>query len=389
MQVNLDLQEAAMNAGAVGTLSESFSGIDDPRTNRGKRHDLMDIISIAVCAIICGAEGWADVELFAKCKYDWLKGFLSLSNGIPSHDTFGRVFSRIDPKQFQNCFMEWVKRINELTQGQVIAIDGKTLRRSHDKSSAKAAIHMVSAWATENSLVLGQTKVDEKSNEITAIPELLSLLDLSGCIVTIDAMGCQKKIAQQIVSQDADYVLAVKENQGRLLEDVEDLFSCGQRAGFEDMKHDFCQTLDKGHGRIETRRCWTIDDPEQLSYIETGRYWPGLRSIGMVTAERRRGNQVSVESRYYISSLESDAGRLLQATRSHWGIENRLHWVLDLSFREDESRVRTGNASENLAIIRHMALNLLRKDRTSKVSIKARRKLAGWDNDYLLSILSN
>ena len=285
--------------------------------------------------------------------------------------------------------MDWVSSVNRLTQGQVIALDGKTLRRSHDRNSGKEAIHMVSAWASENSLVLGQTKVDEKSNEITAIPELLKLLDLSGCIVTIDAMGCQKKIAWQIVGQEADYVLAVKENQGRLLEDVEDLFSCGQRAGFEDMKHDFCQTLDKGHGRVETRRCWTIDDPEQLSYIETGRYWPGLRSIGMVTAERRRGNQVSVESRYYISSLESDAGRLLQATRSHWGIENRLHWVLDLSFREDESRVRTGNASENLAIIRHMALNLLRKDRTSKVSIKARRKLAGWDNDYLLSILSN
>ena len=271
----------------------------------------------------------------------------------------------------------------------MIALDGKTLRRSHDRDSGKSAIHMVSAWASENSLVLGQTKVDAKSNETTAIPELLSLLDVSGCIVTIDAMGCQKKIAQRIVSREADYVLTVKKNQGRLLEDVEDLFSCGQRAGFEDMEHDFCQTLDKGHGRIETRRCWTIDDPEQLSYLDTGRKWPGLKSIGMVTAERRVGGRVSVESRYYISSLESDVRRLLQATRSHWGIENRVHWVLDLSFREDESRVRSGNASENLAIIRHMALNLLRKDRTSKTSIKARRKLAGWDNDYLLSILSN
>ena len=317
-----------------------------------------------------------------------------MPHGVPCADTFGRVFARIDPEQFRDCFRDWVSSVNRLTKGQVIALDGKTLRRSHDRNLGKEAIHMVSAWASENSLVLGQTKVDEKSNEITAIPELLKLLDLSGCIVTIDAMGCQKKIARQIVSQEADYVLAVKENQGRLLEDVEDLFSCGQRTGFEDMEHDFCQTLDKGHGRIETRRCWTIDDPEQLSYVETGRYWPGLRSIGMVTAERRRGDQVSVESRYYISSLESDAGRLLQTTRSHWGIENRLHWVLDLwvldlSFREDESRVRTENASENLAIIRHLALNLLRKDRTSKVSIKARRKLAGWDNDYLLSILSN
>ena len=283
----------------------------------------------------------------------------------------------------------WVRSVSRLTQGQVIALDGKTLRRSHNRNSGKAAIHLVSAWATENSLVLGQTKVDAKSNEITAIPELLNLLDVSGCIVTIDAMGCQKKIAQRIVSREADYVLAVKENQGRLLEDVKDLFSCGQRTGFEGMPHDFCQTLNKGHGRIETRRCWTLDDPDQLSYVETGREWPGLRSIGMVTAERREGGRVSVESRYYISSLGSDAGRLLQATRSHWGIENSLHWVLDLSFREDESRVRTGKAPENLALIRHLALNLLRQDRASKTSIKARRKQAGWDNDYLLTILSN
>ena len=378
-----------MSSNVSGSMGEHFSNLDDPRRDQGKRHQLLDIIAMTICAVIGGAEGWSDVELFVQCKYEWFQRFLGLPHGVPCADTFGRVFARIDAEQFRDCFMDWVSSVNRLTQGQVIALDGKTLRRSHDRNSGKEAIHMVSAWASENSLVLGQTKVDEKSNEITAIPELLKLLDLSGCIVTIDAMGCQKKIARQIVGQEADYVLAVKENQGRLLEDVEDLFSCGQRAGFEDMKHDFCQTLDKGHGRIETRRCWTIDDPEQLSYIETGRYWPGLRSIGMVTAERRRGNQVSVESRYYISSLESDAGRLLQATRSHWGIENRLHWVLALSFREDESRVRTGNASENLAIIRHMALNLLRKDRTSKVSIKARRKLAGWDNDYLLSILSN
>ena len=222
-----------------------------------------------------------------------------------------------------------------------------------------------------------------------AAVHLLAALDMPGCIVAIDDMGCQKKIAQRIVSREADYVLAVKKNQGRLLEDVEDLFSCGQRAGFEDMEHDSRQTLGKGHGRIETRRCWTIDDPEQLSYVETGKEWPGLSSIGLVTAERREGEQVSVESRYYISSLEPDASRLLQAARSHWGIENRVHWVLDLSFREDESRIRSGNTSENLAIIRHMALNLLRKDRTSKTSIKARRKLADWDNDYLLSILSN
>jgi predicted transposase YbfD/YdcC len=223
---------------------------------------------------------------------------------------------------------------------------------------------------------------------------LLKLLDVSGCIVTIDAMGCRKKIARQIVSQEADYVLEVKENRRKLLEDVADLFSCGQRTGFADMEHDFRQTVGSGHGRIEIRRCWTIDDPEQLSYLDTRGDWPGLRSIGMVTAERCQAercqaDQVSVETRYYISSLESDAQRFLQATRNHWGIDNHLHWVLDVSFREDESRVRTGNAPENLAIVRHMALNLLRQDRTSKASIKAKRKLAGWDNNYLLSILSN
>ena len=344
---------------------------------------------MTICAVVGGAEGWSDVELFVKCKYEWFQRFLDLPNGVPCPDTFARVFARIDPEQFRGCFMEWVSSVNRLTQGQVIALDGKTLRRSHDRNSGKAAIHLVSAWASENSLVLGQTRVDAKSNEITAIPELLNLLDLSGCIVTIDAMGCQKQIARQIVNREADYVLAVKKNQGRLLEDVKDLFSCGQRTGFEAMEHDFCQTIDKGHGRIELRRCWIIGDPGQLSYVETGNEWPGLSSIGLVTAERREGEQVSVESRYYISSLEPDARRLLQAARSHWGIENRVHWVLDLSFREDESRIRSGNTSENLAIIRHMALNLLRKDRTSKTSIKARCKLADWDNDYLLSILSN
>ena len=372
-----------------GNLGEHFGNLEDPRRDLGKRHQLLDIIAMTICAVIGGAEGWSDVELFVKCKYEWFQRFLDLPNGVPCPDTFARVFARIDSEQFRDCFMEWVSRVNRLTQGQVIAVDGKTLRRSHDRNSGKAAIHLVSAWASENSLVLGQTRVEAKSNEITALPELLNLLDLSGCIVTIDAMGCQKPIARQIVSREADYVLAVKKNQGRLLADVKDRFSCGERTGFEDMERDFCQTIDKGHGRIEIRRCWTIGDPEQLSYVETGKEWPGLRSIGPVMAERREGEQVSVESRYYISSLKSDASRLLQTTRSHWGIENRLHWVLDLSFREDESRVRTGNAPANLAIIRRLALNLLRKDRTSRTSNKARRKLAGWDNDYLLSVLSN
>ncbi len=281
-----------MSSNAGGSLGEHFGNMEDPRRDQGKRHQLLDIIAMTIRAVIGGAEGWSDVELLVQCKYEWFQRFLDLPNGVPCPDTFARVFARIDPEQFRNCFMDWVSSVNRLTQDQVVAVDGKTLRRSHDRNSGKEAIHMVSAWASENSLVLGQTKVEAKSNEITAIPELLNLLDMSGCIVTIDAMGCQKKIARQIVSQEADYVLAVKENQGRPLEDVEDLFSCGQRTGFEDMKHDFCQTLDKRHGRIETRRCWTIDDPEQLSSVETGKFWPGLRSIGMVTAERRQRDRV-------------------------------------------------------------------------------------------------
>lgn len=372
-----------------GSLTEHFGQLEDCRRDQGKRHQLLDIIAMTICAVIGGAEGWDDVELFVQCKYEWFQRFLDLPHGVPCSDTFARVFAGIDPEQFRSCFMDWVNSVSQLTQGEVIALDGKTLRRSHDRPSGKEAIHMVSAWASENSLVLGQVKVDEKSNEITALPELLHLLDVSGCIVTIDAMGCQKKIAGQIVSQEADYLLAVKENQGKLLEDVVDLFSCGRRTAFDNMQHDFCRKVESGHGRVETRSCWTIDDPEQLSYLDTRDDWPGLRSIGMVMAERWQGDQLSVETRYYISSLESNAQRFLQATRSHWGIENQVHWVLDMSFREDESRIRTGNAPQNLAVVRHMALNLLRQDRTRKASIKAKRKLAGWDNSYLLSILSS
>ena len=377
-----------MNAGVAGTLSESFSGLDDPRTDRGKRHDLMDIISIAICAVIGGAEGWTDIELFAKCKYRWLKSFLNLSNGIPSHDTFARVFSRIDPQQFQNCFMDWVKRINELTQGQVIAIDGKTLRRSHDRNSAKAAVHMVSAWATENSLVLGQTKVAGKSNEITAIPELLKLLEVAGCIVTIDAMGCQKEIAKTIIERGAGYVLSLKKNQPRLYRDVRDMFADAGEDGFPGIAYDFHETVEKNHGRIEKRRCWTISEPDYLNYLNEGGQWKNLVSIGMVEAHRSVDGKTSVETRFYISSLPGDAKELLAATRGHWGIENSLHWVLDISFREDESRVRTGNAAENLALLRHMALNLLKQDTTAKASIKGKRKRAGWDSDYLLAVIS-
>lgn len=373
---------------ALGTIGKHFGDLQDPRIERTKRHELLDIVVIAICGVICGADSWVDIELFGKSKQDWLKRFLNLANGIPSHDTFGRVFSRLDPETFQSCFMDWVLAISQLTQGQVVAIDGKTAKGSHDRAHGKAPLHMVSAWASANHLVLGQTKVDDKSNEITAIPELLEVLELSGCIVTIDAMGCQKEIAREIIDNGADYVLAVKENQGGLHEDVKESFDCAHRIGFKDVEHDYYETVGKGHGRIETRRCWSISDREQLDYIDEHKLWEGLSSMVMVTSERLIGDEVSVETRYYISSLTGNARRLLKTTRTHWGIENCVHWILDVAFDEDRSRVRKDNAPQNLAIIRKIALNLLKQEATSKGGVKARRKLAGWDEDYLIKVLS-
>ena len=378
-----------MSGGGKSSLMQHFSGLEDPRRPQGRRHNLLDIVAMTICGVVAGAEGWDDVELFAQCKEDWFRTFLELPNGIPCSDTFARVFTRLDPDRFRECFTDWVSSIHRLTQGEVVAIDGKTVRRSHDRRTGQEAIHMVSAWASENSLVLGQTRTDAKSNEITAIPRLLELLELKGCIVTIDAMGCQKDISRTILDRGADYVLAVKGNQGQLHQDIGDLFQAGDGTGVNDLPHDYATTLNKGHGRIERRECWSISDPACLEYLSAAGDWPGLRSVAMVRSERREGEQVSVETRYYISSLESEAQRFLGATRSHWGIENSVHWVLDVSFREDESRVRTGNAPENLATMRHAALNLLRQDRRSKRSVKAKRKQAAWDNTYLLSILSN
>ena len=367
------------------SITTYFCSLEDPRSDHTRRHQLIDIITIAICGVICGADNWVDLELFGKSKEGWLKGFLELPNGIPSHDTFGRVFARLDAQQFRDCFLEWVQAVSALTKGQVIAIDGKTLRRSHDKSLGKTAIHMVSAWASENRLVLGQTKVAEKSNEITAIPELLALLDVSGCIVTIDAMGCQKEIARLIIEGSGDYVLALKDNQRQLYQEVKELF---EDADLVTTAGDFHETVNKGHGRVEHNRFWSIADQECLSYLNSQGKWPGLQSVAKVTGERRIGEEVSIESRYYISSLPGDAKQLLWAARQHWGIENCVHWVLDIAFREDESRVRKGHAQQNLATMRHMALNLLRQDTTSKVGVKAKRLRAGWDEDYLIKALS-
>ena len=300
-----------MREGKGGRVMQCFAALDDPRIERCKRHRLLDIIAIAICAVICGADSWVHVEMFGKSKEEWLRSFLDLPNGIPSHDTFGDVFSRLDPDRFQECFMDWSQSVAELLPGEVVAIDGKTVRRSHDARAGKQAIHLVSAWASANSLTLGQVKTDEKSNEITAIPRLLGMLELHGCIVTIDAMGCQKEIAQEIANRGADYLLAVKENQGRLYQDIHDLFEGAAEADFDGVPHDYATTLNKGHGRIERRECWSISDPACLEYLGTGQEWPGLRTVVKVVGRRETEAGISAQPRYYVSSLDAPAQRLL------------------------------------------------------------------------------
>lgn len=370
------------------SIEQYFGDLTDPRVERTKRHALLDIVTLAVCGVICGAESWVEIEEFGKAKQAWFKQFLTLPHGIPSHDTFGRVFAALDPEQFGAGFGLWMAAIAQHTAGQVVALDGKTLRRSHDRTNGKAALHVVSAWASANRLVLGQVKTQDHSNEITALPVLLDLLSLEGCVVTIDAMGCQRAIARQIREQGADYVLGLKGNQGRMHQEVTELFAQAQERAFVGVEHDYHRSVDKGHGRIEVRQCWTIHEPTYLQWLDEGEDWSDLGSIVMVAAERRVGEQISRETRYYLSSLSGSAKDVGAAVRAHWGIENQLHWVLDMAFREDECRVRSGHASQNFATLRHLALNLLRQETTAKVGVKAKRLKAGWDTTYLLKVLA-
>jgi predicted transposase YbfD/YdcC len=337
-----------MSVPTPGSLLEHFADLTDPRVERTKLHQLLDILVMAMCATICGAEGWEDFAEFGKAKREWFETFLELPNGIPSPDTFRRVLQRLDPHEFEACFLRWVQSVNKIASGQIVALDGKQLRGSRDAAASLSAIHMVSAWACENRLVLGQIKVDDKSNEITALPELLRALALTGCIVTIDAMGCQTKIAEQIIDGEADYVLALKGNQGLLHEDVANYFSWAERTGFQEIAYTFAETLEKDHGRIEHRRCWATGD---VAWLEQQAQWRGLQSIVMVEADREViGKGRTVERRYFISSLPAEAKPLLAAVRGHWGIENSLHWCLDVAMREDASRIRRDHAPENVAI---------------------------------------
>ncbi len=368
-------------------LFDHFAALPDPRVDRTKEHQLLDILTIAVCAIICGADSFVEMEEFGDAKREWLATFLALPSGIPSHDTFTRLFAALDPEAFSHCFLSWVHATVAHTEGAIIAVDGKIARRSHDRGAGKVAIDMVSAWASANGVVLGQRATGEKSNEITAIPALLDLLLLRGCIVTIDAMGCQTAIAQKVIEKGADYVLALKENHDTLYHEVAHLFADATETGGADYTIDAAKTVDGGHGRVEIRRYWTISDAETLAHLDPNNEWVGLRSIGMVEAERREKDTVSRERRYYLTSLV-DAATFGRAVRGHWGIENGLHWILDMAFREDESRVRTGHGAENMIVLRHMVVNLLKREQTAKVGIKVKRLKAGWDEQYLLRVLA-
>lgn len=366
-----------------GAIAEHFLSITDPRMDRNKDHQLIDIITVAICAVICGAEGWVDVEEYGEAMQEWFETFLELPNGIPSHDTFGRVFAAIDGEEFERSFASWVQSIVNVAAGEIVAIDGKTSRRSHDRKIGKDAIHVVSAFAHGNGITLGQKAVDTKSNEMKAIPKLLKILNISGCIVTIDAAGCYSEVVDAIGKKDADYVIAVKKNQPTLHDDIERLFVEKTNNNEPD-----ASTGEKNHGREEQRACWMMTDEDQLNTIHKKEQWKHLSSIVKVTNTRTVHGQTSTESRYYISSVKTnDADKILSAVRHHWSIENSLHWSLDVTFREDDSRMRIKNSQQNFSIIRKMAFNLITQETSTKKSLRLRRKLAGWDHDYLLKIL--
>jgi predicted transposase YbfD/YdcC len=372
------------------SITAHFAGLPDPRVERTKRHQLLDILTIALCAVLCGADDFVGMATFAGAKEGWLRTFLPLPGGIPCHDTFGRVFAALDPEAFQACFLAWARAVVPSTAGQVVALDGKALRGAQARSRGQAALHMVSDWASESRLVLGQVAVEERSNEITAIPALLRVLDLAGATVTIDAMRCQTAIAAQIVAQGADYVLALKKNHPTLHEEVAFTFAQERQEAFASTPagtYDYLRTVEKDHGRLEIRQHWTLRDPAVLAHLDPAGAWARLQAIGLVVRQRRLGAHLTTEEHYYLLSAPLSAQDFARAVRSHWGIENRVHWVLDVAFREDACRARAGHAARNFAVVRHLALNLLRQDRTRKGSIATKRFTAALDDTYLAALL--
>lgn len=378
-----------MTSDPLKPFDAHFNNLEDPRKLRQSDHPLINILFITVCAVIAGADDWVEIEIFAQEHYHFFSRFLDLSNGIPSHDTFGRVFCRLDPEAFCACFMSWMSAMVELSHGQVVAIDGKSIRRSFDKVLGKGAVHVVSAFAAANRVVLGQVQVDTKDNEIVAIPALIELLDLSGCIVTIDAMGCQKKIAAAIVDKGADYILRLKDNHPNVHQEVQEAFEAAAEPHSEMVVFNDEQT-DGGHGRVEVRRVWCTSS---IDWFQDKGLWKGLSSFVKVVSERHQGERVSVEERFYLSSLPSqrteDAQRFNHSIRRHWSIENELHWVLDMEFQEDQSRYRQDNGAQNLALVRKLALNLLRLDKSLKGSLKVKRMRVGCNLEkHLPSVLN-
>jgi len=366
-------------------LHDSFVRITDPRSQKSQLHSFATVLTIAVCATISGADSWVAIEGWAKAKAEWLSTFLDLKNGVPSHDTFGRLFAAMDPEEFQRAFISWTESIAESLDGCVVAIDGKTLRRSFDRANGRSAIHMVNAWVTSQGLSLGQIKTEEKSNEITAVPALIRLLKLKGAIVTLDAMGCQKKITQAICEQEADYIIAVKNNQRTLHQEITSWFSRFPEFSSVDETVMTASTTERSRNRTEIRCIWLSPIPSDFPLTSE---WAGLQSIARVESARDIDGKTSVFSRYYISSLPAkEPQKVLQNIREHWGVENSLHWVLDMSFREDESRIRIDNAAENMARLRQIAINLVKNEPTRKVGVQTSRMRAGWDHDYLLTIL--
>ena len=364
-------------------IQDHFNNLTDPR-RRKVTYPLINIVTIAICAVICGADDFVAIAKFGKAKKKWLSRFLDLSEGIPSHDRFNAILAAIKPEEFEACLLSWVTALHEITEGEVVAIDGKTLRRSFDAASSKSAIHMVSAWATASHISLGQVVVDEKSNEITAIPKLLKMLEIKGSLVTIDAMGCQTAIAQEIIDAEADYVLAVKENQKTLHDKISWFFLSKQAEDFRGVRVSRHQTHEKGHGREETRQYFVCAVPRDWSQRKR---WPGLKAVGWTISTTVRDGRTCREMRYYILSRKLTAKQFAAAVRGHWSIENSLHWQLDVTFQEDQSRVRKGHADAKFSILRRTALSLLKNNKTLQVGVKNKRLNAAWDDDYLQQVL--